>query len=88
MLHADVADWFDPDRDSPYMLLVADVKPERRESATEEQKTLFGIDLLNVPRSTIPAMTHMDYSARVQTVHRATMHFRKPSEPERGAPSS
>ena len=70
VLRSDVADWFGLDRDSPYMLLVADVKPERRKSATEEQKTLFGIALLNVPRSTIPAVTHVDYSARVQTVHR------------------
>ena len=70
VLRSDVAAWFGLDRDSPYMLLVADVKPERRKSTTEEQKTLFGIALLNVPRSTIPAVTHVDYSARVQTVHR------------------
>ena len=72
VLRSDVADWFDLDRDSPYMLLVADVKPARRKSATEKQKTLFGIDLLNVPRSDIPAVTHVDYSARVQTVRRET----------------
>ena len=72
VLRSDVKDWFDLDRDSPYMLLVANVKPERRKSATEKQKTLFGIDLLNVPRSDIPAVTHVDYSARVQTVHRET----------------
>ena len=54
------------------MLLVADVKPERRKSATTAQNGLFGIALLNVPRSTIPAVTHVDYSARVQTVHRET----------------
>ena len=60
------------DRDSPYMLLVADVKPEQRKSAITVQNGLFGIDLLNVPRSTIPAVTHVDYSARVQTVHRET----------------
>ena len=72
VLHSDVAAWFDLDRDSPYMLLVADVKPARRKSATEKQKTLFGIDLLNVPRSDIPAVTHVDYSARVQTVRRET----------------
>ena len=72
VLRADVADWFDLDRDSPYMLLVADVKPARRKSATAAQETLFGIDLLNVPRSDIPAVTHVDYSARVQTVHRET----------------
>ncbi len=72
VLRSDVAAWFDLDRDSPYMLLVADVKPARRKSATEKQKMLFGIDLLNVPRSDIPAVTHVDYSARVQTVHRET----------------
>ena len=72
VLRADVADWFDLDCDSPYMLLVADVKPALRKSATAAQETLFGIDLLNVPRSDIPAVTHVDYSARVQTVHRET----------------
>ena len=72
VLRSDVKDWFDLDRDSPYMLLVANVKPERRKSATTAQSGLFGIDLLNVPRSTIPAVTHVDYSARVQTVHRET----------------
>ena len=64
----DVADWFDLDRDSPYMLLVANVKTERRKSATDAQDALFGIDRLNVPRSDVPAVTHVDYSARVQTV--------------------
>ena len=72
VLRADVADWFDLDHDSPYMLLVADVKSERRKSATEDQEALFGIDLLNVPRSDIPAVTHVDHSARVQTVHHET----------------
>ena len=72
VLRADVADWFDLDCDSPYMLLVADVKPARRKQATAAQDGLFGIDLLNVPRSDIPAVTHVDYSARVQTVHRET----------------
>ena len=66
---ADVADWFELDRDSPYMLLVAPVKPERRKSATDAQEALFGIDRLNVPRSDVPAVTHVDDSARVQTVH-------------------
>ena len=66
---ADVADWFELDRDSPYMLLVAPVKPERRKSATDAQKAVIGIDLLNVPRSDVPAVTHVDDSARVQTVH-------------------
>jgi carbamoyltransferase len=58
--------------ESPYMLLVADVKDEHRIAMTEEQKALFGIDKLNVPRSSIPAVTHVDYSARVQTVHKET----------------
>ena len=66
---ADVADWFELDRDSPYMLLVAPVKPERRKSATDAQEALFGIDRLDVPRSDVPAVTHVDDSARVQTVH-------------------
>ena len=72
VLRADVADWFELDHDSPYMLLVADVKPERRKPASETQRALSGIDLLNVPRSDVPAVTHVDYSARVQTVHRDT----------------
>ena len=72
VLRADVADWFDLDRDSPYMLLVADVKAERRKAMSETHRALSGIDLLNVPRSDVPAVTHVDYSARVQTVHRDT----------------
>lgn len=67
-----VSDWFETDRKSPYMLLVADVKEDRRIRMTDEQKELFGIEKLNVPRSEIPAVTHVDYSARVQTVHRET----------------
>ncbi len=67
-----VAEWFDLDGDSPYMLLVADVRPEHRIAMTAEQEALFGIDKLNVARSTIPAVTHVDYSARIQTVHRDT----------------
>ena len=66
---ADVADWFELDRDSPYMLFTASVKPERRKSVTDAQEALFGIDRLNVPRSDVPAVTHVDASARVQTVH-------------------
>ncbi|MBI3695657.1 MAG: carbamoyltransferase [Acidobacteria bacterium] len=65
-----VSDWFEMDCDSPYMLLVAPVREDRRIPMTEEQQNLFGIDKLNVPRSTIPAVTHVDYSARVQTVRR------------------
>ena len=72
VLREDVAEWFDIDEDSPYMLLVADVKEAHRIAMTEEQSRLFGIDKLNVPRSTIPAVTHVDYSARIQTVHRDT----------------
>jgi carbamoyltransferase len=70
VLREDVADWFELDSDSPYMLIVAGVRPERRRAMTDEEKKLFGIDKLNVPRSDIPAVTHVDYSARVQTVHR------------------
>ena len=72
VLREDVAEWFELDYDSPYMLLVAGVRPERRRSMTNEEEKLFGIDKLNVPRSDIPAVTHVDYSARVQTVHRET----------------
>jgi carbamoyltransferase len=67
-----VAEWFELDSDSPYMLLVADVVESRRKPMTPEQQELFGIEKLNVPRSDIPAVTHVDYSARVQTVHRET----------------
>lgn len=72
VLREDVADWFELDGDSPYMLLVADVREDLRREMTEEEKALFGIDKLNVPRSTIPAVTHVDYSARIQTVHAET----------------
>jgi len=72
VLREDLADWFDLDCDSPYMQLVADVAANHRIAITPEQKSLFGIDRLNVPRSSIPAVTHVDYSARVQTVHRDT----------------
>jgi len=67
-----VSDYFEMDTASPYMLLVADVKKELRIPMTAEQEALFGIEKLNVPRSTIPAVTHTDYSARVQTVHPET----------------
>ena len=70
VLREDVADYFELDTDSPYMLLVADVKRNRRRRMTAEQERLFGIDKLNVARSDIPAVTHVDYSARIQTVHR------------------
>lgn len=72
VLAEDVGEWFEHERESPYMLMVADVKENRRIPMTEEQKQLFGIDKLNVPRSDIPAVTHVDYSARIQTVHKET----------------
>jgi carbamoyltransferase len=72
VLREAVADWFELDEDSPYMLLVADVVPERRRLMNEDERALFGIDKLNVARSQIPAVTHVDYSARVQTVHADT----------------
>ncbi len=72
VLREDVSDWFDIDVDSPYMLLVADVAKSRQLEMTAEQHQLFGIDKLNVPRSEIPAVTHVDYSARIQTVHQST----------------
>jgi carbamoyltransferase len=72
VLREDVADWFEMDVDSPYMLLVADVVPGIRRAMSPAEQALFGIDKLNVPRSSIPAVTHVDYSARVQTVHAET----------------
>jgi carbamoyltransferase len=70
VLPDDLADWFAMDVDSPYMLMVADVAESRRRAISEAERDRFGIDKLNVPRSQIPAVTHVDYSARVQTVHR------------------
>src|SRR5262249_49658954 len=70
VLREDVHDWFDLDADSAYMLLVADVVKDRQRRMTAEEEQLFGIEKLNVPRSDIPAVTHVDYSARIQTVHR------------------
>jgi carbamoyltransferase len=72
VLRERVAEWFELDHDSPYMLLVADVVQRRRKSMTEAEQALFGIDKLNIPRSDIPAVTHIDYSARIQTVHADT----------------
>ena len=72
VLREDVADWFDLDIDSPYMLLVADVAKSHRRQMTEAEDALFGIEKLNIARSDIPAVTHIDYSARVQTVHAKT----------------
>jgi carbamoyltransferase len=72
VLRERVSDYFEMDADSPYMLLVAGIVEKRRTPMTKEQQTLWGIDLLNVPRSDIPAATHIDYSARIQTVHGET----------------
>jgi carbamoyltransferase len=72
VMREDVADWFELDCDSPYMLLVADVRRDLRREMTAEERKLFGIDKLNVVRSNIPAVTHVDYSARIQTVHADT----------------
>ena len=72
VLREDVADWFDIDSDSPYMLMVADVVSARQKEMTAEENALFGIDRLNIARSDIPAVTHVDYSARIQTVHAET----------------
>ena len=72
VLREDVTDYFDIQGDSPYMLMVAPVVESRRRAMSEAEEALFGIDKLNVPRSDIPAVTHVDYSARVQTVHKET----------------
>lgn len=72
VLYEKVSEWFELNSESPYMLLVADVKKSKQLQMTNEQKNLFGIDKLNVKRSSIPSVTHVDYSARVQTVHKET----------------
>jgi carbamoyltransferase len=72
VLREDVSDWFELASDSPYMLIVADVRQGKHRQMTADEQALFGIDKLNVPRSDIPAVTHVDYSARIQTVHRET----------------
>ncbi|MEM5493307.1 carbamoyltransferase [Hoeflea sp. AS16] len=72
VLKEHVSDWFDLDADSPYMLLVAPIAEKQRKPMSEQEEALFGIDKLNVSRSSIPAVTHVDYSARVQTVHEQT----------------
>ncbi|KAA0257455.1 MAG: hypothetical protein EDM75_09350, partial [Chlorobiota bacterium] len=69
VMYDKVHEWFDIDRESPYMLLVANVREEKQRKMTEEESKLWGIDLLNILRSEIPAVTHVDYSARIQTVH-------------------
>jgi len=72
VLREDVTEWFELDYDTPYMLLVGDVRKDKRIEMTTEEKSLFGIDKLNIKRSSIPAVTHVDYSARIQTVHKET----------------
>ena len=72
VLREDVSDWFEADYDSPYMLLVDDVKKDKRIEMTQKEESLFGIDKLNIKRSSIPAITHVNYSARIQTVHKQT----------------
>ena len=72
VLRDDVNDWFEHDSDSPYMLFVADVQKDKHLTMTSNEEELFGIDKLNVPRSSVPAITHIDYSARIQTVHEDT----------------
>tara|TARA_B110000240_G_C13482481_1_gene445913 strand:- start:125 stop:1963 length:1839 start_codon:yes stop_codon:yes gene_type:complete len=72
ILREDLTEWFEVDVDSPYMLMVANIKKEKTVKMSEEEKKLFGIDKLNIKRSEIPAVTHVDYSARIQTVHKET----------------
>lgn len=72
VLREHIGEWFDHDDDSPYMLLVADVSKSKRIAVTDEEQSRFGIDKLNVQRSSIPAVTHVDFSARIQTVHQDT----------------
>ena len=72
VLREDVGEWFEHEKDSPYMLLVANVKENKCRPMTVKEKSLFGIDKLNIPRSSVPAITHVDYSARIQTVHKKT----------------
>jgi carbamoyltransferase len=72
VLREDVADWFELDADSPYMLIVADVRNDKRRTMSADEQEMFGIEKLNVSRSDIPAVTHVDYSARIQTVSAAT----------------
>ena len=70
VLKEDLSDWFEIEADSPYMLLVAKIKSKKKIEMTDTQKKLFGIDKLNIKRSEIPAVTHIDYTARIQTVNK------------------
>ena len=72
ILREDISEWFELDYDSPYMLLVDYVKEDKRYQMTKKEESLFGIEKLNIKRSDIPAVTHVDYSARIQTVHTDT----------------
>jgi carbamoyltransferase len=72
VLRENVSEYFNIDADSPYMLLVAEVKDDKRKKMSDQEQKLFGIDKLNIVRSDIPAITHVDYSARLQTVHKET----------------
>ena len=72
VLREDVSEWFELDDDSPYMLFVDNVKQNKRREMTSKEEQLFGIEKLNIKRSDIPAVTHVDYSARIQTVHQET----------------
>ena len=72
ILREDVKDWFELDNDSPYMLLVAEINKSKQINMSDDDKKLFGIEKLNVKRSQVPAITHVDYSSRIQTVHKNT----------------
>ena len=72
ILKEDVSEWFEHEIESPYMLFVTSIKKDKRREMTKEEKSLFGIDKLNVPRSSVPAVTHVNYSSRIQTVHADT----------------
>ena len=72
ILYDELSNWFELEKKSPYMLLVADIVKNKRKNISENEKKLFGIDKLNIPKSQVPAITHVDYSARVQTVHKET----------------
>ena len=72
IINEEVSNWFNTEEKSPYMLLVAEVKKDKQIEMNSYEKKLFGIDKLNIKRSSVPAITHVDYSARIQTVHKET----------------